>query len=219
MSSHGMVVTSQPLAALNGVEILRAGGNAIDAAVAVAAILNVIEPMATGVGGDAFAIIYQAKTGKILGLNASGRSPYGASLEEYRQRLGENAKQIPTGSMLAVTVPGCVDGWSTAVERCGRMTLKDVLAPAIRIAEEGFPVAPHTALTWKEWQPALMQWPDSVKTWLISPEGAPRPGEVFKSQPLANTLRLIAEGGRDAFYRGPLAESIVDFSEKNGWKS
>jgi gamma-glutamyltranspeptidase/glutathione hydrolase len=216
MSSHGMVVTSQPLAALNGVEILRAGGNAIDAAVAVAAILNVIEPMATGVGGDAFAIIYQAKTGKILGLNASGRSPYGASLEEYRQRLGENAKQIPTGSMLAVTVPGCVDGWSTAVERCGRMTLKDVLAPAIRIAEEGFPVAPHTALTWKEWQPALMQWPDSVKTWLISPEGAPRPGEVFKSQPLANTLRLIAEGGRDAFYRGPLAESIVDFSEKNG---
>jgi gamma-glutamyltranspeptidase/glutathione hydrolase len=211
-----MVVTSQPLAALTGVEILRAGGNAIDAAVGVAAMLNVIEPMSTGVGGDAFAIIYQARTGKILGLNASGRSAYGATLAEYQQRLGENSREIPSSSMLAVTVPGSVDGWSTALERCGRMRLKDVLAPAIRTAEEGFPVAPQTALTWKEWQPALAQWPDSVKTWLTSPAGAPRPGELFKCPALANTLRLIAEGGRDAFYRGPIAESIVEFSGKNG---
>jgi gamma-glutamyltranspeptidase / glutathione hydrolase len=216
MSKHGMVVTSQPLAALSGVEILRAGGNAIDAAVGVAAMLNVIEPMATGVGGDAFAIIYQARTGKVLGLNASGRSANGATLKEYRRRLGEDAKETPSGSMLAVTVPGSVDGWSTALERCGRMTLKDVLAPAIRAAEEGYPVAPQTALTWREWQHALTPCADSVNTWLNSPAGAPRPGEIFKSPALANTLRLIAEGGRDAFYRGPIAESIVSFSEENG---
>ena len=216
MSKHGMVVTSQPLAALSGVEILRAGGNAIDAAVGVAAMLNVIEPMATGVGGDAFAIIYQARTGKMLGLNASGRSAYGATLEEYRRRLGEDAKEIPSGSILAVTVPGSVDGWSAAIERCGRMTLKDVLAPAIQAAEEGFPVAPQTALTWREWQHALTPCADSVNTWLTSPAGAPRPGEIFKCPALANTLRSIAEDGRDAFYRGPIAESIVSFSEQNG---
>jgi gamma-glutamyltranspeptidase / glutathione hydrolase len=216
MSKHGMVVTSQPLAAMAGVEILRAGGNAIDAAIATAAMLNVVEPMSTGVGGDAFAIIYLAKSGKILGLNASGRSAYAATLKEYEQRLGANAKDIPNNSMLAVTVPGTVDGWASAVERCGRMSLRDVLAPAIRTAEEGFPVAPQTAIAWREWQASLAQCADSVRTWLSSPAGAPRPGETFNCLSLAKTLREIAEGGPDAFYRGPIAERIVEFSEANG---
>jgi len=217
MSKHGMVVTSQPLAAEVGVEILRQGGNAVDAAVATAAMLNVIEPMSTGVGGDAFAIIYLAKTGKVRGLNASGRSGYAATLEEYERRLGgPGAREIPNNSLLAVTVPGTVDGWATAVESCGRMTLAEVLAPAIRTAEEGFAVAPQTALTWKDWRIALLQHPDSVRTWLLPAERAPRPGEVFKCSSLAQTLRLIAEGGRDAFYQGAIAETIVRFSEKNG---
>ncbi|CAN5691431.1 gamma-glutamyltransferase [soil metagenome] len=216
MARHGMVVTSQPLAALAGVDILRQGGNAIDAAVAAAAMLNVIEPMSTGVGGDAFAIIYMAKTGKVLGLNASGRSSYRATCEAYQQLLGGTARDIPSNSFGAVTVPGTVDGWSEALEACGRMTLREVLAPAIRTAEEGFPVAPQTALTWREWQHALADHPDSVKTWLASPEGAPRAGEVFKCLSLAKTLRVIAEGGRDAFYEGSIAENIVSFSEQNG---
>lgn len=217
MSQHGMVGTSQPLAAEVGIEILRQGGNAVDAAVAVAAMLNVLEPMSTGVGGDAFAIIYEAKTGRVRGLNASGRTAYAATLAEYERRLGGPGVQaIPSNSLLAVTVPGTVDGWATAVHSCGRMTLAQVLAPAIRAAEEGFPVAPQTALTWKEWQHALVQHPDSVKTWLGSPEGAPRPGELFRCSSLANTLRLIAEGGRDAFYNGPLAKAIIELSEENG---
>lgn len=212
-----MVVTSQPLAAEVGINILRQGGNAVDAAVAAAAMLNVLEPMSTGIGGDAFAIIYEAKTGKVQGLNASGRSAYAATLAEYKRRLGgPTVQDIPSNTLLGVTVPGTVDGWARAVDSCGRMTLAEVLAPAIRTAEEGFPVAPQTALTWREWQHALEQHPDSVKTWLGSPQGAPRPAELFKCPSLANTLRLIAEGGRDAFYNGPLAKAIVEFSEENG---
>jgi len=212
-----MVVTSQPLAAQAGVEMLRQGGNAVDAAVATAAMLNVIEPMSTGVGGDAFAIIYLAKTGKVRGLNASGRSGYAATLQEYERRLGgPEVKEIPSNSLLAVTVPGTVDGWATLVESCGRMTLAGVLAPAIRTAEEGFAVAPQTSLTWREWQSALLQHPDSVKTWLSPDKRGPQPGEVFKCPSLAQTLRLIAEGGRDAFYQGPIAQTIVRFSEQNG---
>jgi gamma-glutamyltranspeptidase/glutathione hydrolase len=217
MARHGIVVTSQPLAAEVGIEILRQGGNAVDSAVAAAAMLNVLEPMSTGVGGDAFAIIYEAKTGKVRGLNASGRSANAATLAEYEKRLrGEKLREIPGNSLLAVTVPGTVDGWASLVNHYGRMSLADVLAPAIRAAEEGFPVAPQTALTWREWQHTLLQQPDSIKTWLNLPEGAPRPAELFRCSSLAGTLRLIAQGGRDAFYNGPLAKTIVEFSEKNG---
>ncbi|MFN2530915.1 MAG: gamma-glutamyltransferase [Pyrinomonadaceae bacterium] len=215
MSRHGMVATSQPLAAATGIEILRNGGNAVDAAVAMAAMLNVIEPMSTGVGGDAFAVIYEAKTGRLRGLNASGRSPYAATLPNYQKRLGGSAKDIPANSFLAVTVPGTVDGWSSALATCGRMSLAEVLAPAIRTAEDGFAVAPQTSITWKEWQGALTPCPDSVKTWLNLPNGSPRPGEVFRCPSLAATLRLIAEGGSDAFYKGPLADTIVRFSDEN----
>lgn len=216
MSKQGMVVSSQPLASLAGVEILREGGNAVDAAVATAAMLNVLEPMSTGVGGDAFALIYEAGTGTVRGLNASGRSPHAATLAEYRRRLGSGSKEIPSNNLLAVTVPGTVDGWATALDTCGRMTLAEVLKPAIHIAEEGFPVAPQTAGTWAEWQHALTHHLDSLRTWLLSDSRAPRPGEIFRSPSLAGTLRLISKGGRDAFYRGPIAEAIVRFSDQHG---
>jgi gamma-glutamyltranspeptidase/glutathione hydrolase len=215
MSRHGIVVTSQPLAAAAGVEILRQGGNAVDAAVATAAMLNVLEPMSTGIGGDAFALIYESKTGKVRGLNASGRSAAAATLPEYQRRLGDGS-EIPSNSLLAVTVPGTVDGWAKALDVCGSMSLAEVLSPAIRTAEEGFPVAPQTAAAWKEWQHALQPHPDSVQTWLASAQGAPRPGELFRCPALANSLRLVAEGGRDAFYNGPLARAITSFSNENG---
>jgi gamma-glutamyltranspeptidase/glutathione hydrolase len=217
MSKNGMVATSQPLAALAGVEILRRGGNAVDAAIAAAAMLNVVEPMSTGIGGDALAIIYEAKAAKLLGLNASGRSAHAATLEEYRRRLAKrDGREIPVDSLLAVTIPGTVDGWATAVQRCGRMPLGEVLAPAIQTAEEGFPVAQQTALTWSAGREYLLRSPDSAKTWLYSDGHAPRPGEVFKNPRLARTLRLIAEGGGDVFYKGEIADAIIQFSEANG---
>lgn len=217
MSTRGMVATSQPLAALTGVEILQQGGNAVDAAVAVAAVLNVVEPMSTGIGGDAFAIFYDGKMGQVPGLNASGHSAHAATLEEYQRRLAASgARAIPGDSLLAVTVPGALDGWVKALEKWGRMPLAEVLAAAIRAAEEGFAVAPQTALTWMSAEKLLSRHPDSAKTWLFPDGHAPRPGEVFKNSFLARTLRLIAEGGRSAFYEGKIAEAIVRFSEANG---
>lgn len=217
MSTQGMVATSQPLATLAGLDILRQGGNAVDAAVAAAAMLNVIEPMSTGVGGDVFALIYQASSGRFFGLNGSGRSPYAATLEEYQRRLGADPLgQIPLDHILAVTVPGTVDGWASALERFGRMTLADVLKPAIQAAEEGFAVAPQTAQTWALMQELLARHPDSASTWLLADGRAPRVGERFRNPRLARTLRMIAEGGRDLFYRGELADAIVQFSGAHG---
>jgi gamma-glutamyltranspeptidase/glutathione hydrolase len=210
-----MVVTSQPLAALAGVDMLRQGGNAIDAAVAAAAMLNVLEPMSTGIGGDAFAIIFEAESGKVLGLNASGRSASNATLDEYRSRLGPEAKDIPATDMLAVTVPGTVDGWAQALQRCGRLPLSKVLGPAIAVATEGFAVAPQTPPFWTMGEKLLSRHPDSSSAWLLPGGRAPRAGELFKAPQLAETLRLIAEGGRDVFYRGRIAEEIVRFSEEN----
>jgi gamma-glutamyltranspeptidase/glutathione hydrolase len=217
MSTQGMVATSQPLASLAGVDILKRGGNAVDAAIAAAAMLNVVEPMSTGVGGDAFAIIYEAKTGRVRGLNASGRSAYAATLEEYQKRVAaQGLREIPNNGLLAATIPGTVDGWAMAVQACGRMPLAELLAPAIRTAEEGYAVAPQTATIWMADSGFLSQHPDTARTWLCADGHAPRPGEVFKNPYLARTLRLIAEGGRDAFYKGEIADEIVCFSEANG---
>src|SRR5580704_16927076 len=217
MSTRGMVATSQPLAALAGVEILRQGGNAVDAAVCAAAMLNVVEPMSTGIGGDVFALVYLASEGKVLGLNASGRSAYAATLDEYRRRLSETGHTaIQMHDPLAMTVPGTVDGWAALLQRCGRMSLAQVLGPAIRAAEEGFAVAPHAALAWQQAEKLLSLRPDSAKTWLTEGGRAPRPGELFRNRPLADTLRLIAEGGRDAFYEGPIADRMVKFFESEG---
>ncbi|HIB20067.1 MAG TPA: gamma-glutamyltransferase, partial [Rhodospirillales bacterium] len=213
ISRHGAVATSQPLAAQAGLQILRDGGNSIDAAVATAAMLNVVEPMSTGIGGDAFMLVYQPKDEKILGLNASGRAPYAAELTFFAD---QELAYIPNyHSMYAVTVPGAVDGWATLLERCGTMTMADVLQPAISHAENGFPVSPQISLSWQASTPLLSHCLDTLQTYLIGGR-APKPGEVFKNINLAQTLRLIGEGGRDAFYHGQIAEKIVKFSSENG---
>ncbi len=210
---HGAVATSQPLAAQGGLQILREGGNAIDAAVATAAILNVVEPMSTGIGGDAFMLVYQPGAGRIRGLNASGRAPYAAELEFFTQ---QGLTSIPaTGSMYPVTVPGTIDGWATLLDACGTMTLAEVLQPAIDYAENGFPVSPQIGLAWQGGAGLLSRCPDSARTYLNDGR-APAPGEIFRIPHLARTFRLIAEGGRDAFYRGEIAEKIVKFSDENG---
>ena len=209
---NGAVATSQPLAAQVGLQVLRDGGNAIDAAVATAAMLNVVEPMSTGIGGDAFMLVYRPQDGAIRGLNASGRAPYGASLEFFQKRGVTN---IPsTGSMYAVTVPGAVDGWATLLDACGTMTLGDLLKPAIEHAENGFPVSPQISFAWRDVE-LLSLFPDTAETYLINGR-APKPGEIFYQPNLARTLHLIAEGGRNAFYHGEIAERIVKFSDENG---
>ena len=210
---HGAVATSQPLAAQGGLQILREGGNAIDAAVATAAILNVVEPMSTGIGGDAFMLVYQPKEGVIRGLNAGGRAPYAAELEFFTK---QGLRSIPAfGSMYPVTVPGTIDGWATLLEACGTMSLAEVLQPAIDYAENGFPVSPQISLAWQGSAAMLAQHPDTAKTYLTNGK-APEPGEIFRQPNFARTLRLIAEGGRDAFYHGEIADKIVQFSDENG---
>lgn len=210
---HGAVATSQPLAAQGGLQILQRGGNAVDAAVATAAILNVVEPMSTGIGGDAFMLVHQPKDGVIRGLNASGRAPYAAEPEVFTK---QGLMSIPAfGSMHPVTVPGTIDGWATLLDKCGTMTLAEVLQPAINYAEKGFPVSPQISLAWQESAQMLAAHPDTARTYLQNGK-APAPGKIFYQPNLARTFRLIAEGGRDAFYKGEIADKIVKFSNENG---
>ena len=212
MSMNGMVATSQPLAALVGLRMLMQGGNAVDAAVATAAALNVVEPTSTGVGGDAFALTYVARTGEVTALNASGRAPKAQTLDAMR-KFGYTS--MPAYSGLAVTVPGAVAGWADILKRHGRMPLADVLQPAIDLAEQGYPVTEVIAGHWKNLERRADEFPTLARTYLID-KHAPRPGEIFKNVALARTLRAIAEGGPDAFYRGPIAQSIVKVIQENG---
>ena len=221
MALHGMVVTSQPLAAQAGLQILRHGGNAIDAAVATAAVLNVTEPMMVGVGGDLFAIVYVAKEHKVYVLNASGMAPTGANVERFN-KLGYawNSKNwgpgsgMPAGGILPVTVPGAVWGWQAVLKRFGKLTFKQVLEPAVGYAQNGFPISERIAHDW-HLPNALplqgcctLQDPDSIKTWYVN--GAqPLPGQIFKNPELARTLRLLQAKGGEAFYKGEIAEAIV----------
>src|SRR6266545_5245829 len=213
MGTRGMVAASQPLAAQAGLRMLLAGGSAADAAVAVAAALNVVEPMSTGVGGDAFALVYDARSGRVRALNGSGRAPQAISARTFEQR---GLRQIPVDGMLPVTVPGAVDAWAALLAEHGTMTLAQVLAPAIEYAERGFPVSEIIAAAWHGAAVRLQAHPDAARTYLVEGRRAPRPGEVFRQPNLAATLRLIAEGGRDAFYRGPIAEAIVRASDAYG---
>ena len=208
----GMVAASQPLAAQVGLDILKAGGNAIDAAVAVNAMLGLVEPNMNGAGGDLFAIVWDASTEQLYGLNATGRAPYEINRQVFAR---QGLDRVPGGGPLTWTVPGAVDGWDQLLERFGTMDFADVLAPAIRYARQGFPVSEIIQRQWVASESSLAQWPDSAKTYL--PNGrAPRVGEVFKNPGLANTYEAIAEGGRDAFYRGSIARRVVAFSEANG---
>jgi len=212
VATHGMVAASHPLAAQIGLDVLKSGGNAIDAALATNAALGLMEPTMCGIGGDLYAIVWDAKTQKLYGLNASGRSPYKSTRQFFAER---GHQQIPLSGPLSWSVPGCVDGWAELNKRFGSRPLGQLLEPTIRYAEEGTAVPEVIAGYWKIAEPKLLADPGSTAIFL--PNGrAPRPGEVFKNRALARSLRQIAAGGRDAYYRGPIAEQIVALSEKVG---
>src|SRR5215216_4907289 len=211
-ASHGMVASSQPLASQVGLEILKRGGNAVDAAIAMAAMLNVTEPMMTGIGGDAFMLVYWSKTKELKGLNASGRAPGALNLDYFaRQKI----TKMPEFGMESITVPGAFDGWVTLLDKYGTMKFADLLRPAIECAENGFPVMEKTAEDWNAEVTKLKKTSASAINYLIEAR-APRPGEIFRQPNLARTLRTLALGGRDAFYKGEIARAIVDYCEKNG---
>ena len=210
--AHGMVCAAQPLAAQAGLEILKRGGSAVDAAIAVNACLGLMEPTGGGVGGDLFAIVWDPATGRLHGLNASGRSPLALTAGQVPP---EPDGTIPLYSPYSWSVPGAVDGWAQLHARFGRLPLADVLAPAIRYAEEGFPLSPVIAADWARGGERFRDFPGFAEVFL--PGGrAPREGEVFRNPALARTLRLIAEGGADAYYRGPIAGEIVRYSQAHG---
>jgi gamma-glutamyltranspeptidase / glutathione hydrolase len=211
-TSHAMVASSQPLASQTGLDILKRGGNAVDAAIAMAAVLNVTEPNMTGLGGDAFMMVYSAKAKKLEALNASGRAPKALTAERVTA-LGH--KQMPTSGMETITVPGAFDGWVTLLEKHGTMKLPDLLAPAIALAENGFPVMEKTVADWIPEVEKLRRTPASASTYLVNGE-APKPGDIFVQKNLARTLRTLAAGGRDAYYRGEIGRAIVDYCQKNG---
>ncbi|HEU4434216.1 MAG TPA: gamma-glutamyltransferase, partial [Pyrinomonadaceae bacterium] len=191
---------------------LKRGGNAVDAAIAMAAVLNVTEPMMTGVGGDMFALVYWSRTKELKGLNASGRAPRALSIDYFTKK---NIKQMPLFGMETVTVPGAFDGWVALNEKYGTMKLADLLAPAIEYAENGFPVMEKTAEDWEAEVSRLRENAVAASNYLV--EGrAPRAGEIFRQRNLARTLRTLANGGRDAFYKGEIARAIVDYCAKNG---
>jgi gamma-glutamyltranspeptidase/glutathione hydrolase len=207
-----MVATSEPLAVEVGVEVLKAGGNAIDAAVAAGAMIGLTEPMSCGIGGDLFAIVWDAKSQRLYGLNASGRAPYRATRELFADR---GLTEIPTYGPLSWSVPGCVDGWDQLLKRFGTKSMQELLQPAIRAATDGFTVSPHIGGSWVASKELLSRWPDSMRTYMPGGE-PPGPGVIFKNPNLAKTYRLIADSGRDAFYRGPIAESLVAASGEAG---
>lgn len=213
IAKHGMVATSHPLAAQVGLDVLKAGGTAADAAIAVNAMLSVVEPMSCGIGGDMFAIYWDNKTQKLYGLNGSGRSPYALTREVFQQK---KMTEIPISGPLSWSVPGCVAGWEDLRAKFGTKSLKELLAPAIATAEEGCPVPEVIAGYWRSSAPSLREWPDSAATYLINGVRPPQEGEVMKLPRLAASYRAIAEQGPSAFYRGEIAKKIVAFSEKEG---
>jgi len=212
IAKNGMVASSQPLATLAGVQILMNGGNAIDAAVATAAVLGVVEPSSIGIGGDAFCLFYSAKERSIKALDASGRSPYGMNLDFCRK---SGFKEMPQRGIHSVTVPGSVHGWATLLDSYGSKKLSDVLEPAICHADEGFPVAELTAEQWKESEARLKADAGASINYLVNGR-TPKAGEIFRNPRMAATLQRIAGEGPDVFYNGEIAEKIVRCSEKLG---
>lgn len=212
IAANGMVCAAHPLAVQIGIDILKKGGSAVDAAIAVNAALGLMEPVACGIGGDLFAIVWNEKGKKLHGLNASGRCPALLTIDEVKKR---GHKAIPYTGPLPQTVPGCVDGWFELHDKFGKLPMKEILQPAIAHAENGFPVTEVVAHYWALGGSRLKNQPNFAATYL--PGGkAPRKGEIFRNPALASTLRKIAEQGRDVFYRGEIAETIDRFSRRTG---
>ena len=212
MAPSGMVATSHTLAAQAGVEVLKRGGNAIDAAIAANATLGVVEPMSCGIGGDLFAIVWDAKSQKLYGLNASGRSPLGISRKLIRER---GLDRIPIKGPLSWSVPGCVSGWQALRDRFGKLPLAKSLAPAIRYARDGFPVTQIIAGYWKSGEAILGETPTARRAFLKNGK-APREGDRMTNRDLAKVYRAIGKDGEKAFYEGWIAEEIVRYSESVG---
>lgn len=212
IASQGMVCSAHPLATQIGLDVLKRGGNAVDAAIAVNAALGLMEPMSCGIGGDLFAIVWDAKTQKLYGLNASGRSPAAATREFFAQR---QFKEIPELGPLSWSVPGCVDGWHELLQRFGTRPLAELLQPSIDYAESGVPVPEIIAGYWRASRRKLAADEGSSKVYLIEGE-VPRVGQIFKNHALAETYRELARHGRDAFYRGRIAQQLVEYSRKMG---
>jgi gamma-glutamyltranspeptidase/glutathione hydrolase len=228
MARNGMVVTSQPLAAEAGLQVLKRGGNAVDAAVATAAVLSITEPMMVGIASDLFAVFYIAKDHQVYALNASGTAPSGATLEHLNQ-LGYRwdpknwgpASGMPDGGILPVTVPGTVWGWQAALQRFGTLSFREVLESAAQYAQDGFPVSERIAGDWTLPNALPLRGcctqldPDSVKVWYVNGQ-PPAPGQIFRNPDLARTFRLLQQHGADAFYKGEIARAIVAKSKALG---
>jgi len=212
LARHGIVAAAHPVAVQVGLEILRRGGSAVDAAIAVNAALSLMEPTSCGLGGDLFAMVWDPATGKLYGLNGSGRAPLALTLDKVPP-LADGT--MPVYSPYAWTVPGCADAWFELHERFGRLPMKDLLAPTIAYAREGVPVPQVIAGSWARSVARFKDTPGFAEVFL--PGGtAPAEGQPFANPALANTLELLAAGGRDAFYRGEIAEKIVAYSRKEG---
>jgi gamma-glutamyltranspeptidase/glutathione hydrolase len=217
IATQAMAATSQPLATQIALDVMKQGGNAIDAAIAANAALGLMEPTGCGIGGDLYAIVWSAKDKKLYGLNASGRSPKGLTLEQLQaevKKLGRT--DIPPLGMLPISVPGAVDGWFSLHDKFGKLPMKKVLAPAISYAENGFPVTELISYYWNASVPKLSSQPGDFKgTFTINGKG-PQTGDIFKNPALAGTYKQLASGGRDVFYKGDIAKKIDAFMQKEG---
>lgn len=217
IGQNGMVATSQPLATQIGIQILKNGGNAIDAAIAANAALGLMEPTGSGIGGDLFAIVWSEEDQKLYGLNASGRSPLGMSYDELKSELERRDREsIPPYGVLPISVPGAVDGWFELHDRLGSMPMQDILAPSIEYAREGFPVSELIAYYWQIGARIHGDRPGAFREEMTIDGRGPEKGEIMKRPTLADTYQLLAEQGRDAFYEGEIAEKIDAFMRENG---
>ncbi len=212
IGKKGMVATSQPLATQIGLDILKKGGTAIDAAIAANAALGLMEPTGCGIGGDLFAIVWDQKTQRLYGINGSGRSPRLLTSDYF---TSNHLTTIPSYGPIPVSVPGCVDAWFELHEKFGKLPMADLLSPAIDYAREGFPVTELISHYWEKALSHFANYPNVMETFSIEGQ-APKKGDTFKNSNLANTYQMIADGGRDVFYNGPIAESISRFIQQQG---
>src|SRR5260370_16166190 len=212
IAKRGIVATAQPLASQAGAQILERGGSAVDAAIAANAVLALVEPMMNGPGGDLFALIWDAKTGKLTGINASGWAPKGLSIDFLKK---QGATSLPLSGIHTVTVPGCVDGWEKLHKRFGKLRWRDLFKPAIYYAENGFPVTELIQWDW-DYSSSKLTSDDNAKAIYLPNGSAPKVGEIFRNPQLAHALRLIAELGARAFYSGPIGEALLKTSQHYG---
>ncbi len=212
IATHGMACTSQPLATQVALDILKAGGNAIDAAIAANAVLGLVEPTGNGIGGDLFAIVWDAESQELYGLNGSGRSPRSLTREYFEEN---GYSKIPAYGPLPVSVPGCVDAWFELHGRFGTMEMENILQPAIDYARKGFPVTELIAYYWAGGVKGLSHFPNVADVYMPGGQ-APEKGDIFKNASLGGTLEKIAKGGRDAFYKGEIAQTISAFMKEQG---